>query len=417
MTKAIAVIGAMYGGEGKGLMTDYFAHKYPKSIVIRSNGGVQANHTVETPEGERHVFSHFGSGSFVNTATYLSEFFVCNPTLYLKERAILHNLGVFPTLVVHPDALISTPFDMIVNMILEARRGADRHGSCGVGFGETIARSIAHKKLTMQDLLSLTREGLRDRLLDIRSTYIADRFKDQPLDRNTKSDATWMLSLQNDNIIEDWLDDAETFTSDVTISGYDALTNDVVIFEGAQGLMLDQQSPDFPHVTRSNTGVKNMMEILRQMNQEVPDFELEDFEVVYVSRAYTTRHGAGPLEFEQELPYDIPDTTNTPNINQGDLRLAPLLLDTLSSVTLHDFDQLSNSDNSVTRSNIDNDLVFDARVSMAFTCLDQIGDTGLFIAGNALTSSACEDFVGLLVESSVYTSYGPTRADILENRR
>jgi len=417
MTKAIAVIGAMYGDEGKGLMVDYIANKHPKSIVVRSNGGAQAGHTVETPEGHRHVFSHFGSGSFVNTATYLSEFFVCNPTLYVKEKAQLHNLGVFPTVVVHPDALVSTPFDMIINLITEDRRGNDRHGSCGVGFGETIARSIAHKKLTMRDLATSTRPELRDMLQVIRSEYVFNRFKDSPLDYNTKTDALWISVLQNDDLIEDWIDSAVEFIQDVVMSDYSILTHNTVIFEGAQGLMLDQQSPDFPHVTRSNTGVKNVMNILRSMNEQLTDFELEDFEVIYVSRAYTTRHGAGPLDFEQELPYDITDETNIPNDSQGAIRFAPLLLDTLSSVTLHDFDQLSASDNSVDRAEIEDDLVFNARVNMAFTCLDQVGETGLFVAGNALTSSQCVDFVGLLAESSAYTSYGPTRDDILENGR
>ena len=62
------VIGANYGDEGKGLMTDFFAAdaagKGMRSLVICSNGGSQRGHTVITPEGIRHVFHHFGSGSF-----------------------------------------------------------------------------------------------------------------------------------------------------------------------------------------------------------------------------------------------------------------------------------------------------------------------------------------------------------------
>lgn len=405
MTNVIAVIGSMYGDCGKGLMVDYFAHKHEKSIVVRHNGGAQAGHTVQTPEGERHVFSHFGSGSFVNTATYLSEFFVCSPLLYMKEKTLLHDLGVFPSLIVHPDSLVTTPYDMIINMILEARRGGERHGSCGVGFGETVARSQSHGKLTVRDLKVMSRAELRSQLDDIRTEYVDDRFKDQPLDRNTNSDASWMSILQSEDLINDWLDASATFISDVTIGGYDTIDNDTIIFEGAQGLMLDQQSPDFPHVTRSNTGVTNIISILRQMQKSIDGFTVDDFEVVYVSRAYTTRHGAGPLDFEQELPYDIVDQTNIPNINQGDLRFAPLLLDTLSSVTLHDFTQLGTCDTN-------HGTEFNARVSMAFTCLDQLGPECTFVAGGVVTTTSHDDMVGLLTESSAYTSFGPTRKDI-----
>ena len=64
MTRVIAVVGAGYGDEGKGAITDYFAHHNPNSIICRYNGGAQAAHTVTTPDGKRHVFSHLGAGSF-----------------------------------------------------------------------------------------------------------------------------------------------------------------------------------------------------------------------------------------------------------------------------------------------------------------------------------------------------------------
>lgn len=71
------VIGANFGDEGKGLMTDYFCNKLSADgsvLNIRHNGGAQAGHTVVTPDDKRHVFSHFGAGSFnSHVATYLSE--------------------------------------------------------------------------------------------------------------------------------------------------------------------------------------------------------------------------------------------------------------------------------------------------------------------------------------------------------
>ena len=69
--KAYAVIGANYGDEGKGLITDYLCRQVENPLVIRFNGGAQAGHTVTTPEGIRHIFSHFGSGTLAG-ASYLS---------------------------------------------------------------------------------------------------------------------------------------------------------------------------------------------------------------------------------------------------------------------------------------------------------------------------------------------------------
>jgi adenylosuccinate synthase len=81
--KGFAVIGAFFGDEGKGLMTDYLANKLGKNtLVIRYNGGAQAGHTVATTCGRRHVFKHFGSGCFLEAPSYLSEFFICNPILF-----------------------------------------------------------------------------------------------------------------------------------------------------------------------------------------------------------------------------------------------------------------------------------------------------------------------------------------------
>ena len=70
-----AIIGANYGDEGKGLLTDYYAAKSKHSVVVRFNGGPQAGHTVVTPEGKRHVFSHYGSGTLAGAQTFLSKHF------------------------------------------------------------------------------------------------------------------------------------------------------------------------------------------------------------------------------------------------------------------------------------------------------------------------------------------------------
>ena len=80
------VIDSNWGDSGKGHIVDYLASKCGSDgLVIRYNSGAQAGHTVVTPDGIRHVFSHFGSGTLINRPTYLSRFFVCHPYEFSKE--------------------------------------------------------------------------------------------------------------------------------------------------------------------------------------------------------------------------------------------------------------------------------------------------------------------------------------------
>ena len=136
------VIGAGFGDEGKGLMTDYFAsqakNNYGSGLVVRFNGGSQAAHTVVTPEGKRHVFGHFGSGTLVGLPTYLSSFFAVHPILFREELAKLKVLGLTPKVYVDKECIVTTPFDMLINQIAETVRGENRHGSVGFGVNETV---------------------------------------------------------------------------------------------------------------------------------------------------------------------------------------------------------------------------------------------------------------------------------------
>ena len=125
MNPAIAqvVIGAQFGDEGKGRLIDaYAAPLGSQALVIRFNGGAQAGHTVVTPEGMRHVFSHIGSGALVGAATFLSRFFVCHPMLFRKEIESLAIQGVQPDVYVDPQSPVTTPYDMMLNQIIERER-------------------------------------------------------------------------------------------------------------------------------------------------------------------------------------------------------------------------------------------------------------------------------------------------------
>lgn len=300
--RARAVIGANFGDEGKGLVTDYLCAAQGAGMVVRYNGGAQAGHTVVTPDGQRHIFSHVGAGSFCGVPTFLSQFFVCNPILFLDELKALRRLGINPTVYAHPNCLVTTFADMLINQTLENRRGDKRHGSCGIGFNETQNRSqIPELKITMSDLWNNTLT--EDKLRAICGRYTKFR---------TNED---LFGVDTDPFIAAFLRACGQFSSMVHPLGMQQCPDPV--FEGAQGLLLDQDNKEFfPHLTRSNTGMKNVRILCDQAG-------ITDITAYYVSRTYLTRHGAGPLPGEDTAMHHT-DDTNERNDWQGALRFAPL---------------------------------------------------------------------------------------------
>lgn len=298
--RARVVIGANFGDEGKGLVTDWLCASNGADVVVRFNGGAQAGHTVVTPEGERHIFSHFGSGTFCNVPTFLSSFFICNPILFLQEYKMLFLMGEVPRVFAHPTCRVTTFADMWINQILEKQRGDKRHGSCGLGIAETADRSLVPGlSITVADLWNGVR--LEDKLREICTTY--SKFR------------TGEAIPKPDGMIHEFISRCRTFASLVHPLGMGDCKDP--IFEGAQGLLLDQCNKEFfPHVTRSNTGMTNVRVLCAQAG-------INDIQIHYVSRTYLTRHGAGRLPGEDtNLTYD--DLTNLDHPFQGKLRFAPL---------------------------------------------------------------------------------------------
>lgn len=352
---ARVVIGAQFGDEGKGRLIDYYASEVGSDgIVIRFNGGAQAGHTVVTPDGSRHVFSHVGSGAFVGAATFLSRFFVSNPILFLGELETLAAKGVKPLVHVDPQSPVTTPYDMMINQIVERQRDEDRHGSCGIGFGETLERNlIPAYTLVVRDLADPS--ALAVKLDAIRRNYTPAR-----LARLGFADAFAQNAhlFQSDAILEHFVVDASRFLEAVTFADARAATHGRhLLFEGAQGLLLDQDRGFFPHVTRSNTGLRNVLALAREL-------DLTQLEVTYATRAYLTRHGAGPLPRElPEKPYaGVIDTTNVPNAYQGILRFAWLDLDLLGHAIAEDLADASQLPG------------LPIKTRLAITCLDQVDD-------------------------------------------
>lgn len=347
MKRATVVIGANYGDEGKGAMVDYLASQVSgEKVVVRFNGGAQAGHTVVTPDGYRHVFSHFGSGTLTGASTYLAKHFVCNPILFWKEFRILHTASVEPVVAVDPRCFVTTPFDMLINQIVEDARGDKRHGSVGVGFGETIERcQYPAFRLIRSDLTN--RDTISERLRLIRDKWLPTRCQQlnvSPLEKNDRR--------LNDDLIGRIAEEFLMFAEATAVAGAEFLERKTVIFEGAQGLCLDMRHGQFPHVTRSSTGLANVVPIVKSLSLNI--------ETIYMTRPYLTRHGAGsvPRQYVPDPP--IFDETNTPHPYQGELRFGRLHIGEL-------------------RQRIERDaaLLSGCRMSVGLSCVDHVDAVAL----------------------------------------
>ena len=342
METAKIVIGANFGDEGKGYMTDYFANEAKEQnkscLVVCHNGGSQKGHTVVSPSGLRHVFHHFGSGNMTGADTYLSKDYIVNPITFNKEYEELKRKGIITKTFVHKDCLVTTPFDMLINQIVEECRNENRHGSCGLGINETIVRSQNSVYVFTVDFFSkITIEGIKYLLSLISQGYMYRRLEQLGVDSIS---IRWSEILsRRKNIIENYIDDLCTMMCRIEIVDDNIFDKyEYVIFEGAQGLLLDQNNMEyFPHLTPSNTGIINPVNMIM-------DKDVVDIEACYVTRTYMTRHGAGRFDTEckkEDINSNMVDLTNMPNEFQGTLRYGKLNLKDLKTRIENDFNKNS----------------------------------------------------------------------------
>jgi adenylosuccinate synthase len=329
--EAHIIVGLGFGDEGKGLATDWLCGQAlargRQPLVVRFNGGHQAGHTVTTAAGQRHVFSNFGAGTLRGVPTYWSPFCTFSPGSVLKEYAALQAAGAQPRLLVDGRCPVTTHYDVLYNRALETSRGAARHGSCGLGFGATIERhEQTPLRLYAQDLRFPA--VYRHKLHQIRAHYRAriqaetsvdfDQFDHDAEDQRFAGYAEELGRLHHEQAIQ--------LVSEAAIFGPDAPWQ-TYVFEGAQGILLDMDFGLFPHVTRSHTTTANALALLRRNQPALA----ATAEVHYVSRAYHTRHGAGPLPHEAAIALiNTTNETNQLNDYQGHFRTGPLSIELLN---------------------------------------------------------------------------------------
>lgn len=333
MFNAIAVIGANFGDEGKGQVTDWLASQKRKPLVVLHNGGPQRAHTVTTPDGKEHIFRHIGAGTFVGADTFIARQFVCNPIVFREEYVKLFpKLNRMPQIFVDGRCKFTTYFDMLVNQAREIERGSFKHGSCGLGVFETMCRyqdgSIKFKEQTISpygisfwEFANLNYLGKYNYLESLRKYYTEKRIDQTGLH---KMPPELECALNSDVALNNFINDFDFMAKKCKIVNDLQLLNEYtdVIFENGQGLLLDQENLEYyPHLTPSHTGLHNINEILEECGY------IGVIEAFYVTRTYMTRHGVGRFDTEcdkNEINPLMWDRTNVPNLFQDSLRYGKL---------------------------------------------------------------------------------------------
>lgn len=315
MRQVLLTVDLGFGDAGKGSIVDFLTRAYHAHTVVRYNGGAQAGHRVvvagDSPQ--EHVFAQFGSGTLAGADTHLSRFMLLDPLAMLVEEQHLHTLGVtdaFQRTTIDARALIITPFQRAINRLKEVARGPKRHGSCGMGIGETMADYLAHGNQVLFAGNLANRDALYQRLRFLQTVNLDKWHALQPdlpdseavaCEQEWLTDTTWI----------DWLIDAyDQFSQQARIMPGDYLStllrrDGTVVFEGAQGVLLDEWHGFHPHTTWSTTTLACADQLLTEAGYTGQQTRIG------ITRAYATRHGSGPLVTEDaRLTRALPDACN-----------------------------------------------------------------------------------------------------------
>ena len=310
---AMIVTDLGFGDAGKGTTVDFLTRQTTRAVIVRFNGGAQAAHNVHTSDGRHHTFAQFGSGTLVpGTRTYLSRFVLFDPYALMREGEALERLGVTNPLslvTIDEAALTVTPFQKAANRLREALRGSGRHGSVGMGIGETMADQISFpaqavyvadlrderllaEKLVRQQALKYSEFEVHFDVLRAHD-YLKDELRVLTDPSMPRTIAATMVGLMR----------RCTLGTIATLRRL--MATHTLIFEGAQGILIDEWHGFHPYTTWSTTTNDNANELLREL-------QFADMVTRYgVVRAYSTRHGPGPFPSESAtLTTLLPDTHN-----------------------------------------------------------------------------------------------------------
>lgn len=325
MPKAQIVVDLMFGDSGKGTIVDALSRRRPLTdptdappITVLFNGGAQRAHNVCLPDGTHHTFSQFGSGTLAGASTILTKDVLVDPVRLVNEGDVLDKKvshDPFARIAISESALVITPFHRALNRLKEKARGAEAHGSCGIGVGETARYALEYPQhaLRVGDLRDPKLTVSKLATIQMHLSWACDDIGGMD---KWRADA---LPLYSNDLLDALLWRYHVFLdTGVDISPDHIILERVArwdtIWEGAQGVLLDEDHGFHPYTTWSHTTSRNARAILAEAGVKP--------EVIGVMRTYGHRHGAGPFPTEGML--DMPETHNKRDLWQGPFRTGAL---------------------------------------------------------------------------------------------
>ncbi|MCB0346539.1 MAG: adenylosuccinate synthase [Bdellovibrionales bacterium] len=280
----VIVVGVQWGDEGKGKIVDYLTER--ANLVVRFQGGNNAGHTLVV-EGQKTALQLIPSGILrSNTRCLLASGVVVNPTALLEEIQRLADINVAVTperFGISGEVQLILPYHVAIDKAREAARADSKIGTTGRGIGPAYEDAVSRSGIRLSDLFN------RDNLKELVRVNVAA--KNAYLQSVLGSDEAFSA----DEIFAYLCDIGETlkpFVSNVSVEVNEAVKRDaIVMFEGAQGCLLDINHGTYPYVTSSNT-VAGYACVSAGMGPKQVDY------VVGICKAYCTRVGGGPFPTE-----------------------------------------------------------------------------------------------------------------------
>ena len=275
------MIGAQWGDEGKGKITDLLSRS--ADVVVRSQGGVNAGHTVVVAEKTFKLHLIPSGILYPNTECIIGSGTVIDPQVLIEEIEQLKALGVtVDNLYISQTAHITMPYHRKIDRASEESRGEYKIGTTGRGIGPTYADKSERTGIRVLDLMNS--DHLHKQLgwtIDYKNVILEKLYNLPPLD--------------SEKVIEEYLKYAEylkPFVVDSSLKIYQAVKEKKnILFEGAQGTLLDLDHGTYPYVTSSNPIAGGAC-----VGAGVGPTTID--RVIGVAKAYTTRVGEGPFPTE-----------------------------------------------------------------------------------------------------------------------
>jgi adenylosuccinate synthase len=282
MGKSVVILGAQWGDEGKGKIVDLLTERV--GAVVRFQGGHNAGHTLVI-KGKKTVLHLIPSGILRDDALCLiGNGVVLSPAALMSEIAELEGQGVDvrPRLKISPATPLIMPYHIAVDKAREVASGAKAIGTTGRGIGPAYEDKVARRSIRVADLMYP--HELPEKVqaaVEYHNFVLTQWLKAEPVDYQTVLDEalTWGEYLRP------MVDDVATILHDVRQDGGN------ILFEGAQGALLDIDHGTYPYVTSSNTTVGGALAGTGVGARDI------DY-VLGICKAYATRVGGGPFPTE-----------------------------------------------------------------------------------------------------------------------